>query len=97
MKYICENSFAIFQLLAWVIATQILSVLKRIVLIRNLQDTPAGRLSAMGAKSFRIGPLHHYPGRTPELVKQIMEEMEDPMINKTLGYEFHFVWARRKL
>lgn len=60
-------------------------------------DTPVGRLSAMGAKSFQIGPLRHYPGRTPELVKQIMDEMADPKLNETIGYDFYFVWARRSI
>ncbi|GJJ13708.1 hypothetical protein Clacol_007964 [Clathrus columnatus] len=59
-------------------------------------DTPLGRVSAMGAQSFQIGPLRHYPGTTPELTAQIIEEMADPALNETFGYDFHFFWARRK-
>ncbi|GJJ13742.1 hypothetical protein Clacol_007998 [Clathrus columnatus] len=60
-------------------------------------DTPLGRMSAMAAQSFKIGPLRHYPGRTPELVARIIEEMTDPTLNETFGHDLHFLWARRKL
>ncbi|GJJ07111.1 hypothetical protein Clacol_001311 [Clathrus columnatus] len=58
-------------------------------------DTPIGQISAFSRESFRQGPLRHYPGTTPELIKQVEEEMDNPIINKTMGYDWYFVWARR--
>lgn len=58
-------------------------------------DTRIGHLSAFSRKSFQESLLRHYPGSTPELIKRVESEMADPSVNKTTGYEWYFVWARR--